>query len=66
LGSSGVNMLNATMAAHKDGIVEMRYLFEVSEIAHIEKILRELKTIEGVIDARRNMSGEVVRKRRGV
>ena len=65
LGSSGVNMLNATMTAHKDGIVEMRYLFEVSEIAHIEKILRELKDIEGVIDARRAMSGEISRKRRG-
>jgi len=66
LGSSGVNILNATMTAHKDGIVEMRYLFEVSEIAHIEKILRVLKEIEGVIDARRTMSGEVIRKRRGV
>jgi len=63
LGSSGVNILNATMNAHKDGIVEMRYLFEVSEIAHIEKILRELKDINGVIDARRTMSGEVLRKR---
>ena len=66
LGSSGVNMLSATMAAHKDGIVEMRYLFEVSEIAHIEKILRELKEIEGVIDARRAMSGEITGKRRKV
>ena len=65
LGSSGVNILSATMTAHKDGIVEMRYLFEVSEIAHIEKILKELKEIEGVIDARRTMSGEVARKRKG-
>jgi GTP pyrophosphokinase len=64
LGSSGVNILNATMATHKDGIVEMRYLFEVSEIAHIEKILRELRGIEGVIDARRTMPGEVIRKRK--
>jgi GTP pyrophosphokinase len=66
LGNSGVNILSATMMAHKDGIVEMRYLFEVSEIAHIEKILRELKETEGVIDARRTMSGEVARKRRSV
>jgi GTP pyrophosphokinase len=65
LGSSGVNILNATMATHKDGIVDMRYLFEVSEIAHIEKILRELRNIEGVIDARRTMPGEVIRKHRG-
>jgi GTP pyrophosphokinase len=65
LGSSGVNILSATMVTHKDGIVEMRYLFEVSEIAHIEKILRELRGIEGVIDARRAMPGEVARKHRG-
>jgi GTP pyrophosphokinase len=66
LGSSGVNILSATMTTHKDGIVEMRYLFEVSEIAHIEKILRELRGIEGVIDARRTMPGEVIRKHRTV
>jgi GTP pyrophosphokinase len=65
LGSSGVNMLSATMTTHKDGIVEMRYLFEVSETAHIEKILRELRGVEGVIDARRTMPGELVRKHRG-
>ncbi|MDR1015585.1 MAG: bifunctional (p)ppGpp synthetase/guanosine-3',5'-bis(diphosphate) 3'-pyrophosphohydrolase [Coriobacteriales bacterium] len=64
LGSSGVNILNANMATHKDGIVEMRYIFEVSEIAHIEKILREVCAIEGVIDARRAMSGEAGQKRK--
>jgi GTP pyrophosphokinase len=63
LGSSGVNILNADMVTHKDGIVEMRYLFEVSEITHIEKILREVRGIEGVIDARRTLPGEVLRKR---
>ncbi|MDR0350104.1 MAG: bifunctional (p)ppGpp synthetase/guanosine-3',5'-bis(diphosphate) 3'-pyrophosphohydrolase [Coriobacteriales bacterium] len=63
LGSSGVNILSADMVTHKDGIVEMRYLFEVSEIAHIEKILLLLRGIEGVIDARRTMPGEVRRKR---
>ena len=65
LGSCGVNILNASMNAHKDGIVEMRYLFEVSEIAHIEKILRELRGIEGVIDARRMAPGDSGRRKRG-
>jgi GTP pyrophosphokinase len=64
LGSCGVNILNASMNAHKDGIVEMRYLFEVSEIAHIEKILRELRGIDGVIDARRMAPGDSGRRRR--
>ena len=65
LGSCGVNILNASMSTHKDGIVEMRYLFEVSEIAHIEKILRELRGIEGVIDARRMAPGDTGRRKRG-
>ena len=41
----------------------MRYIFEVSEIAHIVKILNELRDIDGVIDARRTYPGEIVRKR---
>jgi GTP pyrophosphokinase len=65
LGSSGVNILGANLATHKDGIVEMRYLFEVSEIAHIERILKDLRGIDGVIDARRMLPGEVIKKRKG-
>jgi GTP pyrophosphokinase len=63
LGGSGVNIITATMTTHKDGIVEMRYLFEVSEIAHIERILRGIGDIDGVIEARRAYPGESVRKR---
>ena len=65
LASSGVNMTSANMQVHKDGIVEMRYTFEVSEIEHINRILRDLRGVDGVIDARRLHPGEVTRKRRG-
>ncbi|MCL2150982.1 MAG: bifunctional (p)ppGpp synthetase/guanosine-3',5'-bis(diphosphate) 3'-pyrophosphohydrolase [Coriobacteriia bacterium] len=64
LASSGVNMTGANMQVQKDGIVEMRYLFEVSEIEHINRILRDLRAVDGVIDARRMHPGEVLRKRR--
>ncbi|MDR2957353.1 MAG: bifunctional (p)ppGpp synthetase/guanosine-3',5'-bis(diphosphate) 3'-pyrophosphohydrolase [Coriobacteriales bacterium] len=64
LASSGVNMTSASMQAHKDGIVEMRYTFEVSEIDHITRILRDLRGVEGVIDARRLHPGETIRKRK--
>ncbi|MDR3307286.1 MAG: bifunctional (p)ppGpp synthetase/guanosine-3',5'-bis(diphosphate) 3'-pyrophosphohydrolase [Coriobacteriales bacterium] len=64
LAGSGVNILGANLATHRDGIVEMRFLFEVSETAHIEKILRDLHGVDGVIDARRMLPGEVVRKRK--
>ena len=66
LSGGGVNILGANLATHKDGIVEMRFLFEVSEIAHVEKILRDLRAVDGVIDARRMLPGEVVRKRKNL
>ncbi|MCL2632651.1 MAG: bifunctional (p)ppGpp synthetase/guanosine-3',5'-bis(diphosphate) 3'-pyrophosphohydrolase [Coriobacteriia bacterium] len=64
LASSGVNMTSASMQVHRDGIVEMRYTFEVSEIDHINRILRDLRGVDGVIDARRLHPGEVTQKRR--
>ena len=49
---------------HHDGIVEMRYTFEVSEIDHINRNLRDLRGGEGVINARRLHPGGVTRKRK--
>ena len=34
-------------------MVEMRFLFQVSDITHIDIILSKLKGLEGVFDARR-------------
>jgi GTP pyrophosphokinase len=64
LASSGVNMTSAAMQVHRDGIVEMRYTFEVSEIEHINRILRDLRGVDSVIDARRLHPGEAIRKHR--
>ena len=41
--------------SHRDGIVEMRFLFQVSDVAHIEKVLAKLRSVEGVFDAKRMM-----------
>jgi GTP pyrophosphokinase len=62
LANCGVNILGANTSSHKDGFVDMRFLFEVGEIAHIEKILIDLQAVEGVIGARRMLPGETVRK----
>ena len=42
---------------HKDDIVEMRFLFEVSDTKRIDKILRDILTVEGVFGARRMLPG---------
>ena len=64
LANSGVNVLGASSTSHKDGFVDMRFLFEVSETAHISRVLSDLHSVDGVIDARRMLPGEVIRSRR--
>ncbi len=53
LSDTGVNVLMSNTASHSDGIVEMRYLFQVSQVSNVEKILEALRRIDGVFDARR-------------
>ncbi len=57
LADQGVNIVSCQTITHKDDIVEMRFLFEVSDISRIEKILREVLSIEGVFGARRMLPG---------
>lgn len=58
IGDSGANILSVTTHTNRDGIVEMRFLVELGEIAHLDMLLRRVKSIEGVIDARRLLPGE--------
>jgi len=62
LSGSGVNIVGANTVSHRDGIVEMRFLIEVSDTALIESILRDLRGVEGIIDTRRMLPGESIRK----
>lgn len=58
LSEQGANVLSVNSMTHRDGMVEMRFLFQVSETAAIERILKKLKSVEGVFDARRMMPGK--------
>ncbi len=49
----GANVLSSSTTSHRDGMVEMRFLFQVSDINHIDIVLSKLRGIEGVFDARR-------------
>ncbi len=55
LADQGVNILSSSTTTHKDDIVEMRFLFEVSETERIERILSSLRGVEGVFDAQRRL-----------
>ena len=49
----GANVLSCTTNSHRDGMVEMRFLFQVSDVERVEEILRRLGGVDGVFDARR-------------
>ena len=53
LSEMGANVLACSTTSHRDGMVAMRFLFQVSDIAHIDIVLNRLRDVEGVFDARR-------------
>lgn len=62
LSDYGANVLNVVSTTHRDGMVEMRFLFQVSDISKIDRILTKLQAVEGVFDARRMIPGASVKK----
>ncbi|MCL2537623.1 MAG: bifunctional (p)ppGpp synthetase/guanosine-3',5'-bis(diphosphate) 3'-pyrophosphohydrolase [Coriobacteriia bacterium] len=60
---SGVNILSSATTTHKDGIVDMRYLFETGEMGNLDALLNSLRGVEGVFVARRMLPGENVKKK---
>ena len=63
LSEVGANVLSSSTTSHRDGMAEMRFLFQVSDIKHIDLILSKLRGIEGVFDARRMLPGESGKKK---
>ncbi|MDR2715138.1 MAG: bifunctional (p)ppGpp synthetase/guanosine-3',5'-bis(diphosphate) 3'-pyrophosphohydrolase [Coriobacteriaceae bacterium] len=57
LSDSAANIVSWSGASHRDGIVEMRFLFQVSDTAVIDRVIARIKSVEGVFEARRMMSG---------
>ena len=60
LSEEGVNVLTSSSRTDRDGIVRMRFLFEVSDVAHVEGILQRILVVDGVFEARRMNPGEYV------
>ena len=64
LSEIGANVLSSSTTSHRDGMVEMRFLFQVSDVGHIDLVLNKLRGIEGVFDARRMLPGESAKKKK--
>jgi len=63
IAESGVNILSSSTTTHRDGLVDMRFLFEIGEMSRLDALLRDVRQVEGVFEARRMMPGEVTSKR---
>ena len=64
LSEMGANVLSCSTTTHRDGVVEMRFLFQVSDLNVIDRTLKSLSEVEGVFDARRMIPGQGGAKKR--
>lgn len=58
LSKIGANFLTFNANAHKDGTSLIKFLFQLSNLDLIDKIIDQLKSIDSVIDAFRISSGD--------
>ena len=65
LAEAGVNILASSTTTHRDGLVDMRFLFELGDLTRLDTVLRDVRGTEGVFEARRMMSGEATQRKRG-
>ncbi|MGV8082400.1 MAG: RelA/SpoT family protein [Coriobacteriia bacterium] len=63
LAEQGVNILASSSTTHRDGMVEMRYLFEIGDLSRLDSVLREVRETDGVFEARRMQPGEATQRR---
>jgi len=65
IAESGVNVLSSSSFTHKDGLVDMRFLFEIGEMSQLDALLRDVRSVDGVFEARRMLPGEATQKKGG-
>lgn len=53
LSEHGVNLLQGTMTTSKERVAKSAFVFEMADPRHLDKVLRELRKVEGVFDAYR-------------
>jgi GTP pyrophosphokinase len=53
LGDLHVNILSAQITTHRDHIGKLRFTFELADIAHLDHILAQVRTVRSVYDAYR-------------
>jgi guanosine-3',5'-bis(diphosphate) 3'-pyrophosphohydrolase len=63
LSEAGVNILSASINIDRNGIANMQYLFELGNMDQLDRVLGQLKQIDGVFDASRVMGTENAKRK---
>jgi guanosine-3',5'-bis(diphosphate) 3'-pyrophosphohydrolase len=63
LSEAGVNILSASINTDKRGIATMQYLFELGNMEQLDRVIYQLKNVDGVFDAQRVMAVDTGKKR---
>jgi len=58
---AGVDIISSSSYAHPDGVVDMRYLFEIGDLSRLDGLIRDLRDVAGVFEAHRMMPSETCR-----
>ncbi|MBE0475803.1 MAG: bifunctional (p)ppGpp synthetase/guanosine-3',5'-bis(diphosphate) 3'-pyrophosphohydrolase [Coriobacteriia bacterium] len=56
MAEAGVNILSASVTTDRQGISNMRFLFELSDMEQLKTVLANVRKVEGVFEATRSMA----------
>jgi GTP diphosphokinase / guanosine-3',5'-bis(diphosphate) 3'-diphosphatase len=65
LAEAGVNILASSTTTHRDGLVDMRFLFELSDMGRLQEVFKDVRRVNGVFEARRMLPGDGGQRRKG-
>jgi GTP pyrophosphokinase len=57
LSDGGVNILSASVHTSRDRVAVLRFTFEMGDPGHLDHVIRSVRRVDGVIDARRDSGG---------
>ncbi|MCD8316922.1 MAG: bifunctional (p)ppGpp synthetase/guanosine-3',5'-bis(diphosphate) 3'-pyrophosphohydrolase [Eggerthellaceae bacterium] len=58
LAEMGANVISSSSITHRDSMVEMKFLIQVSDLPVIDNLLKEMRELDGVFEARRMVPGQ--------
>ena len=58
LSDSGVNILSASVHTSRDRVAALRFTFEMGDPGHLDHVIRAVRRVDGVLDAKRDTGSQ--------